>query len=75
MIYEVIIGLPPYHNLSQINKQIKEAEEINNILSASGISSTSLSYEIHPEAAYTSRLLNFNNNLPEPKNSDDYYNN
>ncbi|POG81741.1 hypothetical protein GLOIN_2v1470566 [Rhizophagus irregularis DAOM 181602=DAOM 197198] len=31
-----------------------------------------LTYETHSEAVYTSRLLNFNN-LPEPKNSDDYY--
>ncbi|CAG8750620.1 17079_t:CDS:2, partial [Funneliformis caledonium] len=29
-------------------------------------------YKTHPEATYTSRLLNFNN-LPEPKNSVDYY--
>ena len=34
--------------------------------------SLALSYETHSEAIYTSRLLNFNN-LPEPKNSDDYY--
>jgi hypothetical protein len=32
----------------------------------------SLSYETHSEDIYTSRLLNFNN-LPEPKNSNDYY--
>jgi predicted transcriptional regulator len=32
----------------------------------------SLSYETHSVAIYTSRLLSFNN-LPEPKNSDDYY--
>ncbi|CAB4392970.1 unnamed protein product [Rhizophagus irregularis] len=31
-----------------------------------------LSYETHSEAVYASRLLNFDN-LPEPKNSDDYY--
>ncbi|CAB5388686.1 unnamed protein product [Rhizophagus irregularis] len=34
--------------------------------------SLALSYETHSEAIYTSRLLNFND-LPEPKNSDDYY--
>ncbi|CAB4392897.1 unnamed protein product [Rhizophagus irregularis] len=34
--------------------------------------STSLSYKTHSEATYTSRLLEFNN-LPEPTNSDDYY--
>ncbi|CAB4392959.1 unnamed protein product [Rhizophagus irregularis] len=31
-----------------------------------------LSYKTHSEAIYTSRSLDFNN-LPEPKNSDDYY--
>ncbi|EXX59441.1 Tpk1p [Rhizophagus irregularis DAOM 197198w] len=55
---------------TEFQKQMKEAEEINK-LSAGSIPSTS---EIHPGAIYTSRLLNFNN-LPEPKNSDDYYNN
>ena len=55
-------------------KQIKEAEEINNLSTNSAMPPTSLalSYETHSEAIYTSRLLNFNE-LPEPKNSDDYY--
>ncbi|RIA80262.1 kinase-like domain-containing protein, partial [Glomus cerebriforme] len=73
IMYEVISGLPPYHDVShdqnlalkiyeetELMKQIKEADEINNN---------------HPQttkAIYTSRLLNFNN-LPEPKNSDYYY--
>ncbi|UZO01237.1 uncharacterized protein OCT59_012340 [Rhizophagus irregularis] len=58
----------------ELKKQIKEAEEINNSLPTNSIPSTSLglTYETHSEAVYTSRLLNFNN-LPEPKNSDDYY--
>ncbi|GBB91098.1 hypothetical protein RclHR1_18210001 [Rhizophagus clarus] len=56
----------------ELQKQIKEAEEINNKLPSNSIPSTSLSYKTHSEAIYTSRLLNFNN-LPEPKNSDDYY--
>ncbi|CAB5329196.1 unnamed protein product [Rhizophagus irregularis] len=43
-----------------------------NYTKASDIYSFGLSYETHSEAVYTSRLLNFNN-LPEPKNSDDYY--
>ncbi|UZO23589.1 uncharacterized protein OCT59_015922 [Rhizophagus irregularis] len=40
----------------------------------SNIPSTSLglSYKSHSGASYSSRLLNYNN-LPEPKNSDDYY--
>ena len=66
-----------YWNLkTEIGKQIKEADEINNKLSASSSKSPStslgISYKTHFEAIYTSRLLNFNN-LPEPKNSDDYY--
>ena len=59
--------------LTELQKQIEEAEEINNN-SPSNMPSTSLtlSYKTHSEAIYTSRLLNFND-LPEPKNSDDYY--
>ena len=59
---------------TEFQKQIKEAGEINNKSLTSGMPSTSLalSYETHSEAIYISRLLNFNN-LPEPKNSDDYY--
>ncbi|GBC40361.2 kinase-like domain-containing protein [Rhizophagus irregularis DAOM 181602=DAOM 197198] len=37
-----------------------------------GLSSLRISYKTHSDAIYTSRLLNFNN-LPEQKNSDDYY--
>ncbi|RGB39022.1 hypothetical protein C1646_690976, partial [Rhizophagus diaphanus] len=59
---------------SELQKQIKEADEINSSLPSNSILSISLglTYETHSEAVYTSRLLNFNN-LPEPKNSDDYY--
>jgi serine/threonine protein kinase len=61
------------HEYAKINKQVKEAEIINKLPARSAIS-TSLgkSYETHSEAIYTSRLLDFSN-LPEPKNSDDYY--
>ncbi|GES87712.1 kinase-like domain-containing protein [Rhizophagus clarus] len=54
----------------ELQEQIKETERINDSLSTT--TSTSSSYERHSEAVYTSRLLGFNN-LPEPKNSDDYY--
>ena len=56
----------------ELYKQVIEANIINN--SPNNLPSTSLglSYKTHSEAIYTSRLLNFNN-LPEPKNSDDYY--
>ncbi|PKK68380.1 hypothetical protein RhiirC2_541662 [Rhizophagus irregularis] len=56
-------------SFTNIREQIEEAEVINNKLSTSSLSS---SYETHSEAIYTSRLLDFDN-LPEPKNSDDYY--
>ncbi|UZO01254.1 uncharacterized protein OCT59_012356 [Rhizophagus irregularis] len=49
----------------ELKKQIKEAE-------VSMKTSSALSYEKHPGAIYTSRLLSFDN-LPEPKNSDNYY--
>ncbi|CAB4421952.1 unnamed protein product [Rhizophagus irregularis] len=55
----------------ELQVQIMEADEINKN-SSNCIPSTSLSYKTHSEAIYTSRLLNYNN-LPEPKNSDDYY--
>ncbi|UZO00563.1 uncharacterized protein OCT59_011686 [Rhizophagus irregularis] len=46
---------------------IKQINEINDSLS-----NTTLTNKMHPGAIYTSRLLNYNN-LPKPKNSDDYY--
>ena len=64
-----------YDENSIINKQIKEADEINEQLPASSLSSTSttsiLSYTTHPQAVYTSKLLDFKN-LPEPKNADNH---
>jgi serine/threonine protein kinase len=58
---------------AELQAQIKE-DKIINKLSNSQILSTNLgmSYNTHPEAIYKSGLLNFNN-LPEPRNSDDYY--
>jgi serine/threonine protein kinase len=57
-----------------LKTQIKEAENINNSLPTGSEFSISLgiSCNTHSEAIYTSRLLDFSN-LPEPKNSDDYY--
>ena len=56
---------------SVIYKQVEEADEFNkkqptftNLLN-----DTELVYTTHPQAIYTSRLLNFKN-LPEPKNAD-----
>jgi serine/threonine protein kinase len=61
-----------FKNQTELRKQIKEADEINNKLPTLLSTSSGLSYETHTEAIYTSRLLKFNN-LPEPKNSEDYY--
>ncbi|RGB24518.1 kinase-like domain-containing protein [Rhizophagus diaphanus] len=58
---------------SAIHKQALEANEINKKSSLTvqlTLSSTgTLSYTTHPQAVYTSRLLDFKN-LPEPKNAD-----
>ncbi|UZO01339.1 uncharacterized protein OCT59_012440 [Rhizophagus irregularis] len=63
-------------NYTEIQKQTREAENINKNLAVSSAPSTNLglSHKTHSEDIYTSRLLNFNN-LPEPKNSVDYYDN
>jgi serine/threonine protein kinase len=54
--------------------QIEEADKMNKYFSKNSVPLTNLgvSYKTHSEAVYTSRLLKFNN-LPEPKNSNDYY--
>ena len=57
-------------NNSLINQQIREVDEINKQLPPLTIPSTDIrSYTTHPQAIYTSRLLDFKN-LPEPKNAD-----
>ena len=56
---------------SEIRKQIKEADKFNKKQPTStNLSDTEFTYVTHPQAIYTSRLLNFKN-LPEPKNADD----
>ena len=63
------------HKDSEIYKQTKEADEFNKKQAAllikltSSLSDTELTYTTHPQAIYTSRLLDFKN-LPEPKNVD-----
>ena len=53
---------------TEFYKQYKEAEELNqSITSKSNIFSPS-SYKTHPQAIYTSRLLDYKK-LPEPQNS------
>jgi serine/threonine protein kinase len=61
------------NNQTELQRQIKETEEINsNLLTENTPTNLGLSYKTHSEAIYTSRLLDFNE-LPEPKNSEDYY--
>ena len=53
---------------TEFYKQYEEAEEFNqSVISKSNIVSSS-SYTTHPQAIYTSRLLDYKN-LPEPQNS------
>ncbi|POG82960.1 kinase-like domain-containing protein [Rhizophagus irregularis DAOM 181602=DAOM 197198] len=56
----------------EINKQIEDADKINEKLTSSSSLYTgpTLSYTTNPQAVYTSRLLDFKN-LPKPKNSID----
>jgi len=60
-----------YYDDSEISKQIEEADEFNknHPILINSSSDTELTYTTHPQAIYTSRLLNFKN-LPEPKNAD-----
>ncbi|PKC62377.1 hypothetical protein RhiirA1_465214 [Rhizophagus irregularis] len=76
-IYKILLRWqyePNDEQTIELQAQIKEADEINNNSSNSGITTTKLgiSYDTHPEATYTCRLLDYND-LPESKNSDDYY--
>ncbi|CAB5363414.1 unnamed protein product [Rhizophagus irregularis] len=57
---------------SVISGQAKEADDINKNLSFSSLlisSDNSIPYTTHPQAVYTSKLLDFKN-LPVPKNAD-----
>jgi len=56
---------------TEFYKQHKEAEEFNQSITSklnTSLNISSPSYTIHPQAIYTSRLLNYKN-LPEPQNS------
>ncbi|CAB4420312.1 unnamed protein product [Rhizophagus irregularis] len=73
LFYELFIKVHKNKVDSVIFRQVKEADEFNKKSSStvqSPSSSTStLSYITHPQAVYTSRLLDFKN-LPKPKNAD-----
>ena len=73
-LYENIEDIENIESDSVIYKQVEEADEINtklpSLATSLPLSSTgTLSYVTHPQAVYTSRLLDFKN-LPEPKNND-----
>jgi serine/threonine protein kinase len=74
-LHELLYGLyssSEYYSDREINKQIEEADKINeNLTSSSSLyTGPTLSYTTNPQAVYTSRLLDFKN-LPEPKNAID----
>ncbi|GBC49633.1 kinase-like domain-containing protein [Rhizophagus irregularis DAOM 181602=DAOM 197198] len=71
---ELLENLYCYSLKNSVIDQFEEADEINKKLSFSTVQSPSSStstllYMTHPQAVYTSRLLDFKN-LPEPKNAD-----
>ncbi|RHZ85409.1 hypothetical protein Glove_66g127 [Diversispora epigaea] len=60
---------------SEIGIQIKKAEEFSANQESTNITTTTtttpLNYQTHPQAIYTSRLLNYSN-LPKPKNEENF---
>ncbi|RHZ83830.1 hypothetical protein Glove_87g152 [Diversispora epigaea] len=57
---------------SEIVSQIKKAEEFSaNQEPINTTTTTSLNYQTHPQAIYTSRLLNYSK-LPKPKNEENF---
>ncbi|RHZ83343.1 hypothetical protein Glove_97g107 [Diversispora epigaea] len=57
------------NNNNEITIQIKEAEEFSKNQTTDTI--TSMNYKTHPQAIFTSRLLDFSN-LPKPKNDENF---
>ena len=57
-----------YDSNTEFGKQRKEAEEFNNSMTSTSLNISSPSYTTHPQAIYTSRLLDYKN-LPESQNS------
>ncbi|RHZ82559.1 hypothetical protein Glove_109g36 [Diversispora epigaea] len=63
-------------NNNEITIQIKKSDEFSTSTNATAINietAASLNYRTHPQAIYTSRLLNFSN-LPNPKNEENFEN-
>jgi len=57
-----------YKKDTEFYKQCNEAEKFNNSMTSTSLNISSPSYTTHPQAIYTSRLLDYKN-LPEPQNS------
>ncbi|RHZ63145.1 hypothetical protein Glove_332g18 [Diversispora epigaea] len=55
----------------EIGIQIKKAAELSANQESTNTTTTTLNYQTHPQAIYTSRLLNFSN-LPKPKNKENF---
>ncbi|EXX74727.1 Cdc15p [Rhizophagus irregularis DAOM 197198w] len=70
LIYDLHMDIGNNKVNSVIYGQVKEADEVNKKLSFSSplISISTITNMTHPQAVYTSRLLDFKN-LPEPKNA------
>ena len=69
-IIKTFCGINYYSN-TEFNKQCKEAEEFNKSITSelnTSLNISSPSYTTHPQAIFTSRLLDYKN-LPEPQNS------
>ncbi|RHZ79144.1 hypothetical protein Glove_151g55 [Diversispora epigaea] len=70
--YEDYIEYEGKNNDSEIGIQIKKAEEFSaNQESINTTATTPLNYQTHPQAIYTSRLLNYSK-LPKPKNEENF---
>ncbi|RHZ64756.1 hypothetical protein Glove_320g189 [Diversispora epigaea] len=72
---ELTIELLKYWNEnSEIRIQIENSEKSSkNLGLTNSTTPTPLNYQTHPQAIYTSRLLNFSN-LPKPKNEENLKN-
>ncbi|RHZ80113.1 hypothetical protein Glove_139g276 [Diversispora epigaea] len=58
----------PFHAPKLITQMIMRSEELSAIQTTT---TTPLNYKTHPQAIYTSRLLNYSN-IPEPKNEENF---
>ncbi|RHZ50323.1 hypothetical protein Glove_501g6 [Diversispora epigaea] len=69
-------SLPKPKNDEDFENELEELTESTSALSiglTNSTTSTPMNYKTHPEAIYTSRLLNYSS-LPKPKNDEDFEN-